>query len=153
VSRSPSFLDPEARTAGDEGDPTPWPCPSGGKALPVSSSPPMISLFDQSHTEARRLVKTGATVFLTVNPVEFHGPHLSLHNDRIISLGLAKDLHARLEPKAPLLLGADLEVGVDPCPGPGSRHTPYGVVRDLVVEACRALAELGVKRVVLMTFH
>lgn len=118
----------------------------------------MIPLFDQSHTEARRLVGTGATVFLTVNPVEFHGPHLSLHNDRLISLGLARDLHERLEPPgsgkgAPLLLGADLEVGVDPCPGPGSRHTPFPVVRALVVEACRALVELGAKRVVLMTFH
>jgi creatinine amidohydrolase/Fe(II)-dependent formamide hydrolase-like protein len=113
----------------------------------------MISLFDQSHTEARRLAKTGATVFLTVNPVEFHGPHLSLHNDRLISLGLARDLHDRLEPDLPFLVGADLEVGVDPCPGPGSRHVPYSVVRCLVVEACRALVELGVKRVVLMTFH
>lgn len=92
-------------------------------------------------------------MFLTVNPVEFHGPHLSLHNDRLISLGLARDLHLRLEPDAPFLLGADLEVGVDPCPGPGSRHTPYRVVRHLVVEACRALVELGVKQVVLMTFH
>jgi creatinine amidohydrolase len=115
--------------------------------------PGMIALFEQSHSEARRLVGAGATVFLTVNPVEFHGPHLPLHNDRLISLGLARDLQARLEPDAPLLLGADLEVGVDPCPGPGTRHTPYRVARALVVEACRALVELGVKRVIIMTFH
>ena len=51
------------------------------------------------------------------------------------------------------MLGADLEIGVEPCPGPGTRRTPYPIVRHLVLEACRALAELGATKVVLMTFH
>ncbi|MBS2030520.1 MAG: creatininase family protein [Deltaproteobacteria bacterium] len=113
----------------------------------------MIPLLDQNHREAARLVRTGAPVFLTINPVEYHGPHLSLHNDRLVSLGLAKALHAKLCPDQPFLLGADLEVGVDPVPGPGSRHVPFATVRTIIVEACRALAELGAQRVVLMTFH
>jgi creatinine amidohydrolase len=113
----------------------------------------MLPLLDQPHRDALRRVRSGATVYLSVNPVEFHGPHLSLHNDRLVSEGLIRDLHARLEPEQPLLVGADLEVGVDPCPGPGSRHTPFTVVRRLVLDACRGVAELGAKRVVLMTFH
>lgn len=113
----------------------------------------MLSLLDLPHREARRLLSSGAPVFLTVNPVEYHGPHLSLHNDRLVSQGLCRALHARIAPELPLLLGADLEVGVDPCPGPGSRHVEYRVVRRLVREACRALAELGARKVVLMTFH
>lgn len=116
-------------------------------------TPPMLNLLDQPHREAARLVKSGAPVFLTVNPVEYHGPHLSLHNDRLVSQGLCRDLHARIAPQAPFLLGADLEVGVDPCPGRGSRHVPFQTVRALVVEACRALAELGAQQVILMTFH
>jgi creatinine amidohydrolase len=44
-------------------------------------------------------------------------------------------------------------VGVAPCPGPGSRHTPFAIARDLVREACRALVDLGVQRVVFTTFH
>jgi creatinine amidohydrolase len=90
-----------------------------------------------------------------VNPVEYHGPHLSLHNDRLISVGLVREVHERLAQKNdwPLLLGADLEIGVEPCPGPGTRRTAYPIVRHLVVEACRALAELGASKVVLMTFH
>ena len=36
------------------------------------------------------LLATGAPVFLCVNPVEYHGPHLSLHNDRLISEGVAR---------------------------------------------------------------
>jgi creatinine amidohydrolase len=115
-----------------------------------------ISLFDQPHAEATRLVATGAPVFLTVNPVEYHGPHLSLHNDRLISRGLARDLHARLaasHPEWPFLVGSDLEVGVEPCPGRGTRQVHFQTVRTLVVEACRALHALGARRVVLMTFH
>ncbi len=116
---------------------------------------PAIDIFNLPHDEARRLVSSGAPVFLLVNPVEYHGPHLSLHNDRLISLGLCRDLHARLSQllQVPFLIGADLEIGVDPAPGPGSRHTPYALATELVREACRALCELGAKRVVLMTFH
>ena len=53
----------------------------------------MISLLDIPHQEARRLVKSGAPVYLSVNPVEYHGPHLSLHNDRLISIGLIREVH------------------------------------------------------------
>jgi creatinine amidohydrolase len=115
----------------------------------------VISLFDVPHQEARRLVRTGAPVYLTVNPVEYHGPHLSLHNDRLISTGIVRDLHERLRARHdwPLLMATDLEIGVEPCPGPGTRRTPHAVVRHLVLEACRALAELGATKVVIMTFH
>jgi creatinine amidohydrolase len=115
----------------------------------------VISLLDIPHQEARRLAKSGAPVYLTVNPVEYHGPHLSLHNDRLISIGIVREVHEQLAKKHdwPLLLGADLEVGVEPCPGPGTRRTAFPVVRHLVLEACRAIAELGASKVILMTFH
>lgn len=95
-------------------------------------------------------------MFLLVNPVEYHGPHLSLHNDQAIARGLAERLYASLaaeHPEWPFLLGDDLEIGIDPCPGPGTRHTPFGVGCGLVVEAVRSLAELGAKRIIFMTFH
>lgn len=116
----------------------------------------MIPLFEKSYSEARALCATGAPVYLGVNPVEFHGPHLSLHNDRLISLGLAHALHARLavrSPAWPLLHAGDLEVGVEPTSGLGSRHTRFEVVRELVLEAAAALADLGAQRVIFMTFH
>jgi creatinine amidohydrolase len=116
----------------------------------------MVQLFDIPHGEARKMLATGAPIYLTINPVEYHGPHLSLHNDHLISLGLVRDLHGRLarrHPQWPLLVGADLEIGVEPCWGMGTRHTPYSQARALVLEACRAVAELGARRVVLMTFH
>src|SRR3954463_9680889 len=109
----------------------------------------MVSLLDVPHQEARRLVRTGAPVYLTINPVEYHGPHLSLHNDRLISIGIAREVHTELTKKRdwPFLLGADLEIGGEPCPGPGSRRTPFVVARHLVLEACRAIAELGASKV------
>lgn len=114
---------------------------------------PEVRLFDVSHTEARRLLATGAPVYLTVNPVEYHGPHLSLHNDRLVSRGLVRALHPRVAPGFPLVLAEDLEVGVDPCPGPGTRYVGLPQARRLVRAACEGLAALGAKRVVLMTFH
>src|SRR5260370_8464775 len=108
------------------------------------------------HAQARALLAAGAPVFLPVNPVEYHGPHLSLHNDGLVSRGLGRDIHAVLaqsEGDWPCLVTSDLEVGVDPCPGPGTRATPFRQVRSLVLEACRRLVELGAQRVVLVTFH
>jgi creatinine amidohydrolase len=116
----------------------------------------MVSLFDLPHREARALLETGAPAFLCIDPVEYHGPHLPLHNDRLISAGLARDLHARLaqkHPEWPYVVADNLAIGVEPTPGLGTRHTPYLRACALVREACRALAELGAKRVVLMTFH
>lgn len=108
------------------------------------------------HDRARALLATGAPAFLFVNPVEYHGPHLPLYNDRIVSHGLARDLHERLarrHPEWPFLVAGDLEAGVEPTRGPGSRHTPFPIVRSLVRESCRALCELGAQRVIILTFH
>ena len=116
----------------------------------------MTWLLDMPHARARALLAAGAPVFLPVNPVEYHGPHLSLHNDGLVSRGLARDIHAVLaqsEGDWPCLVAGDLEVGVEPCPGPGTRATPFRQVRSLVLEACRRLVELGAQRVVLVTFH
>jgi creatinine amidohydrolase len=116
----------------------------------------MTNVLDVSHSRARALLASGAPVFLPVNPVEYHGPHLPLHNDALISRGLSRALHAELGALGrdwPLLVASDLEVGVDPTSGPGSRLVSYRDATALVVEACRRLVELGAQRVILMTFH
>lgn len=112
-----------------------------------------VLLDDLPVREARALLATGAPVWLPVNPVEYHGPHLSLHNDRLISIGLARDVHARLATEHPFVLASDLEVGVDPTPGPGTRTVPFATVREVVLEACRALHALGARTVIAMTWH
>jgi creatinine amidohydrolase len=116
----------------------------------------MPNVFDVSHLRARALLASGAPVFLPINPVEYHGPHLSLHNDALVSQGLTREIHAELTRAGrdwPLLVASDLEIGVDPTPGLGSRSTSYRDACSVVVGACRALVELGAQRVVLVTFH
>ncbi|MEZ4267672.1 MAG: creatininase family protein [Myxococcota bacterium] len=114
-----------------------------------------IRLLDQAHRRARTLVASGAPVFVGVNPVEYHGPHLSLHNDRLITEASARLVHAAWSKGRdwPFLVVDDLEIGVDPTPGPGSRVTPFIEARAAVVRACEALADLGARRVMLGTFH
>lgn len=115
----------------------------------------MQPLLDLPHRRATGLLASGAPVYLLVNPVEYHGPHLSLHNDGLLSQGLIRRLHARLQADHdwPLIVAADLEIGVEPVPGPGSRPLSYATVRAQVRRACEALLELGARKVVLMTFH
>jgi len=113
----------------------------------------MLSLLDLPNAEARRLLATGVPVFVPVNPVEYHGPHLSLHNDAFVCAGYLRDIHARLWPDQPFVMVRDLDVGVDPVPGPGSRAVPFATVRRLVTDACAAVADLGAREVVLGTFH
>lgn len=116
-----------------------------------------IHILDLPHHEMVDVIRsTDAPIFLAVNPVEFHGPHLSLHNDRLITEGLSRDLHAALargRDDYPFLVAHDLELGAEPCSGPGTRHVSYALVRSAVLEAVRALEELGAKRIVINTFH
>lgn len=116
----------------------------------------MTSLLELPHAKARALLGTGAPAYLSVDPVEYHGPHLSLSNDALMSAGLIRELHERLRadrPDWPLLLAGRIDAGVDPVPAPGSRPVPFRTVCTLVEGACGALADLGARRVVLMTFH
>lgn len=119
----------------------------------------MISLLDLPQRRAVALLGTGVPVFFPIDPVEYHGPHLSLHNDHLIAMGIARDLHAELVrtyPGAsdwPFVSSANLELGVEPAQGPGTRNAPLGDVRRAVVEAAHALADLGARRVVFTTFH
>ncbi|MFO0648574.1 MAG: creatininase family protein [Polyangiales bacterium] len=113
----------------------------------------MIRLFDLPHARAVATLAAGATVHVPVNPVEFHGRHLSLRNDHHVSMGLARDLHARRSPGEDLVATHDLELGVNPAAGRGSRFTPFLTARAAVLTACDALVELGARRVIFATFH
>jgi creatinine amidohydrolase len=114
----------------------------------------MKPLFDDL-AAAEEAMRGGALVCLPVNPIEYHGPHLSLRNDHLVSVGLMRELHAALQATHPceLLVARDLDVGVEPAPGPGSVPVSFAEVTARVVEACLWLADRGAQRVVLMTFH
>lgn len=118
-----------------------------------------IEIASLPHGQARRTLEGGAPVYLAVNPVEYHGPHLPLNTDHLLSMGMIRKLHPLLgqvrglAADGPALIASPLHVGVDPTPGPGSVFVPYSTVRDLVIDNCRSLVAMGARRVILMTFH
>jgi creatinine amidohydrolase len=117
------------------------------------------SASEAGMADVRAALAAGAPAYLFVNPIEYHGPHLSLRNDLEISRGLARDLHDALVRENPawgtfpMVAPRPLDVGVDPAPGPGTIAVPFREVCDRVVTACDELADLGARRVLLMTFH
>ena len=117
---------------------------------------PVIFLHEIPHHDARRLLESGAPVYLGFNPVEYHGPHLPLACDRLIGdgvLGMFSARMARRFPDWPVLVARSVDCGVEPTSGRGSRRQRYRDVRRIVRESCRALLELGAQRIVLHSFH
>ena len=104
---------------------------------------------------ARAAIAAGAPVWIGVNPIEYHGPHLSLQNDRWCARGLALRLARRLHAAHgwDYVDGGEIAAGVEPVPGPGSVPVRFGEVRRRVAEACDAAIADGATRIVLSTFH
>ena len=109
------------------------------------------------HHLIRELMDSGAPVHVLVNPVEYHGPHLSLGNDRILSERLARKLHHRLNAERgenhPFLVGGVIDFGSDPTPGDGSVGINYTQLSRLVTGVADGLIALGARRVIFHTFH
>jgi creatinine amidohydrolase len=116
----------------------------------------MIGIDNTPLTEVRALAAQGVPAWLCVDPVEYHGPHLSILNDQLISDGLMRQCHAALQarhPDWPLVFAGQLGIGMDGTPGPGTVDVSH---RDLVRQtrgAGKRLVDLGFGRIVIMTFH
>src|SRR5690348_2993131 len=92
-------------------------------------------LLFQPHDRLSDLARSGHPVHVFVNPVEYHGPHLSLGNDRILSERLASRLHERLcrvRGPMPFVVGGCIDFGSDPCPGVGSTNLTYAQLEPLI---------------------
>jgi creatinine amidohydrolase len=126
-------------------------------AEPAGASIPRFDLKRLSHADVTQFVRAGVPVYLGINPLEYHGPHLSLYNDNLISQGLARGIHALIREITaeswPMLWAGDLNIGVEPVAGPGSRPNSLAEVRQMVVAACQSLQSLGARQIILMSFH
>lgn len=113
-------------------------------------------LLFQPHERLDAMARAGYPIHVFVNPVEYHGPHLSLGNDRILSERLAQRLHERLSRRygpMPFIVGGYVDFGCDPCPGVGSTNLTYSQLEPLVFKMLSGLADLGFMRVIVHTFH
>ena len=61
----------------------------------------MIEIDSTPLTEIRALAAKGVPAWLCVDPVEYHGPHLSLLNDQIIADGLMRESHELIRAQHP----------------------------------------------------
>lgn len=108
-------------------------------------------------SELKNLFEHGSPLFLPVNPVEYHGPHLSLANDFVIARGVSKtffELSLKpLNPKWEYLEAAPIHLGVDPAAGPGSQYTSMRDLTAILTEVGKRYAKLGCKKIVVATFH
>lgn len=113
-------------------------------------------LIFKPHNQLADLARAGVPVHVFVNPVEYHGPHLSLGNDRILSERIALKLHEQLTEEQgdfPFVVGGHLDFGCDPCPGPGSVGVSYNQLKASLRKLVDGLLDLGVQRVAFHTFH
>jgi creatinine amidohydrolase len=117
----------------------------------------VIYLLELPNEEARRLVATGAPVVAFFNPVEFHGPHLPLDTDTILSFGAIKESYDAFNSQQgtewPLLVYSVLRVASGAVPTNGSVHHGHREARKMILETCRGIRDIGAKRAILQTFH
>jgi len=117
-----------------------------------------VALAEVHRDEARRLIRSGAIVYVFVNPIENHGPHLPLNTDFMISDGLMERIHpviCQAMPEIPqtALIYPPLPLGSSPASGVGTVATSYLVLRKILRATARSLVGLEAKRVVFLTFH
>ena len=95
-------------------------------------------------------------LFLFINPTEYHGPHLPLANDYLISRGIADRLARVLIDEGlteRYVAGPLINLGLDPTPGAGTINTSPQRFAALLATWADKLPLIGTKRVILMTFH
>lgn len=115
-----------------------------------------MQFYDEFPHKALPKLLSENILFMFINPTEYHGPHLPLANDYLISRGLADRLFARLKKSgltkkyiaAPLI-----NIALDPTPGPGTITTTAPAFESHLRRFAEKLPGIGVKRVILMTFH
>ncbi|MBC7692383.1 MAG: creatininase family protein [Methylotenera sp.] len=114
-----------------------------------------IFLSELPNREAQRLVQSGAPVVATFNPVEYHGPHLPLDTDTLLSISALKAVFERLRGRSewPFLIHSVVRAGCGAVPSHGTTQHNYRQVRKIVMNTCEGIRDLGAKRAILMTFH
>lgn len=112
--------------------------------------------FDIPSSQVRSRLRAGIPIFVSLNPIEYHGPHLSPRNDGLVARRMGERCYARLRDERPdwdEFLWAELDMGVDAVKHPGSVFVAYPDFLRLVRRLCEALMNIGAERVILWCFH
>ncbi len=121
-----------------------------------SKSDSLLELGDLTASELKSLDRARTAVFLTVSPIEEHGPHLPLATDIIESEGLARALAERLAVERPgwkFLFHPPIPVGADVFKYPGSLSVRPRILKALVKDVGRSLIASGFRTLFLSNHH
>lgn len=106
--------------------------------------------------ELDQLPRERVMVFITLSPLEQHGPHLPLGMDLYGAEYLTRrfaDAFLEKHPEWTLLLTPPLALGSNAFDFPGGLFTRQRVVRDLLVDYGASLARHGFKNIVVVSVH
>ena len=106
-----------------------------------------------SGTQLKNSLTEKDVAVISVNPIEFHGPHLPLDTDHLISLGIVNLVEEKFKEKLNFYYFPAINMGVDPTPGPGTVSTSYQVLKLTILKIVKSLIRLGFKNFYFQTFH
>ncbi|MBI3872848.1 MAG: creatininase family protein [candidate division Zixibacteria bacterium] len=124
-------------------------------AVPPTSEH-LVRLEEITAPRLAELAAQNAVVVLPISPLEEHGPHLPMGTDIINAqyfAQMAGDLIRELEPKAPVVLAPTIPLGTHAYRFMGTINIRQRVIRDLVIDYGRSLAEAGFRRLLIVSAH
>ncbi len=117
---------------------------------------PVLNIEELSHTDVAGLDRARTVLFLSVSPLEEHGPHLPLGVDIFHAEYFAQELAERLAREREgwmAVLLPPLVAGSRAFDAPGTVNVRAGAVRDLVYDYGAALARHGFRYFFLSNAH
>ncbi len=117
---------------------------------------PILEMGELTARDVDALDRERTVVFITISPIEEHGPHLPLATDIIEAGGVARALARRLAGERPgwrFLFYPALPVGADCFIYPGSIEVRPRVVAALVHDIGLSFARSGFKKMLISSHH
>jgi len=106
--------------------------------------------------ELKSLLAQNPLAVLPVGQIEEHGPHLPVDTDCVIASACARAAAERLGERAPVLLMEPIKYGYSGqtmTRWPGTMQVGMDTVRDYVYDVCASLADMGVRKIVIVDGH
>ncbi len=117
-----------------------------------------MSIYFADHTwpQLQTKIAQGAVVLLPVGQTEEHGRHLPVSTDVVIAEAYARRAAEVIGDEFPVLVLPAVWAGYSPRVmqrWPGTFRVRLSVLHDYIYDICRSLAEMGVRRLVLVDSH